>query len=111
EHALEDLDAGRLRVLHDRSFIDDPTRVLRLARYAERLHFEVEPATAALGRAAGFGTLSGTRLGAELRLALGEPDPAAVLARVAAALPITVDPGLIRAALELAPPDADRAML
>ena len=34
EHALEDLRAGRLRVLHERSFLDDPTRLLRLARYA-----------------------------------------------------------------------------
>ena len=32
--ALEDLKARRLRVLHDRSFIDDPTRLFRLARYA-----------------------------------------------------------------------------
>lgn len=111
EHALEDLDAGRLRVLHDRSFIDDPTRLLRLARYAERLRFEVEPATAALARAAGFEALSPTRLGAELRLALADPDPAAVLAHVADALPIALDAGLIRDALELAPPEADRAML
>src|SRR5882757_8206978 len=33
---LEDLRAGRLRALHDRSFIDDPTRALRAARYAAR---------------------------------------------------------------------------
>ena len=31
---LEDLKRRRLRVLHDASFIDDPTRALRLARYA-----------------------------------------------------------------------------
>jgi hypothetical protein len=29
EHALEDLAAGSLRVLHERSFLDDPTRLLR----------------------------------------------------------------------------------
>ena len=46
--ALEDLDARRLRVLHDRSFIDDPTRLFRLARYAGRLGFEIEPHTRAL---------------------------------------------------------------
>ena len=39
-HALEDLARGRLRVLHERSFIDDPTRLLRLARYRARLGFE-----------------------------------------------------------------------
>ena len=37
--AREDLDAGVLRVLHERSFVDDPTRMLRLVRYAARLEF------------------------------------------------------------------------
>ena len=106
-----DLDARRLRVLHDASFRDDPTRLLRLARYAERLSFEVEERTAALARDAGFETLSGGRLGGELRLALAEPEPVAVLERVAGVLPIVVDRRLIAAALELAPPDADRPML
>ncbi len=46
--ALEDLDARRLRVLHDRSFIDDPTRLFRLVRYATRLGFEIEPHTRGL---------------------------------------------------------------
>jgi hypothetical protein len=46
--ALEDLHAGVLRVLHDRSFIDDPTRVWRVARYAARLGFSVEERTRAL---------------------------------------------------------------
>ena len=32
-----------LRVLHDRSFVDDPTRLVRMARYAGRLGFPVEP--------------------------------------------------------------------
>jgi tRNA nucleotidyltransferase (CCA-adding enzyme) len=109
--ALEDLAARRLRVFHDRSFIDDPTRLIRMARYAERLGFDVEPHTAALAAAAGFGTLSGGRLGAELRLALAEADPVAVLARVADRLPIELDRELIAAALELAPPDADRALI
>src|SRR5829696_695584 len=31
---LEDLRAGTLRILHDGSFVDDPTRALRAARYA-----------------------------------------------------------------------------
>ena len=50
EHALEDLAAGRLRVLHERSFLDDPTRLLRLARYRARLGFELERGTARAGR-------------------------------------------------------------
>jgi tRNA nucleotidyltransferase (CCA-adding enzyme) len=81
--ALEDLQARLLRVLHDQSFIDDPTRLLRLARYQARLGFEVEGRTAELARAAIDGgalqTVSGVRLGAELRLALGEADAVAAL--------------------------------
>jgi tRNA nucleotidyltransferase (CCA-adding enzyme) len=77
--ALEDLEAGVLRVLHDRSFVDDPTRLWRVARYAARLGFAVEPRTRALAREADPSTVSGDRLGAELRLALREPDPSAAL--------------------------------
>src|SRR5512143_772250 len=45
---LADLRAGVLRVLHGRSFIDDPTRALRAARYAARFGFELEGGTARL---------------------------------------------------------------
>ena len=83
EHALEDLDAARLRVLHEHSFEDDPTRLLRLARYHARLQFQPEPHTAALAAAAlcdgALATVSGARLGAELRLALGEAAAPAAL--------------------------------
>jgi tRNA nucleotidyltransferase (CCA-adding enzyme) len=78
-NALEDLEAGVLRVLHDRSFVDDPTRLWRVARYAARLGFTAEPRTRALAHAADPSTVSGDRLGAELRLALREPDPPAAL--------------------------------
>jgi tRNA nucleotidyltransferase (CCA-adding enzyme) len=77
--AVEDLAGGILRVLHDRSFADDPTRLWRVARYAARLGFAVEPRTRALAHAADPSTVSGDRLGAELRLALNEPDPPAAL--------------------------------
>jgi tRNA nucleotidyltransferase (CCA-adding enzyme) len=63
----EDLDRGLLRVLHDRSFVDDPTRALRAARYAARLGLEVEPHTAELLRATDLGTVSEDRRHAELR--------------------------------------------
>lgn len=83
EHALDDLDDGRLRVLHDASFVDDPTRLWRVARYAARLGFELEEHTASLAAQAVAGgalaTVSGTRIGNELRLALDEPDPVAAL--------------------------------
>jgi tRNA nucleotidyltransferase (CCA-adding enzyme) len=82
--ALEDLRGGQLRVLHERSFLEDPTRLWRLARYRARLGFAVEERTAQLAAAAvaqgALRTVSGARLGAELRLALAEPDPLAALA-------------------------------
>lgn len=78
-HGLEDLHARQLRVLHARSFIDDPTRLLRLARYAGRLGFEIEDATRRLAEAAAVmgtpDTVSGARLGAELRLLAEQGDP------------------------------------
>ncbi len=82
--APEDLDGRWLRVLHDASFEDDPTRLLRMARYAARLGFQVEAHTAELAVRAlaggAFQTVSGARLGAELRLALAEADVAGTLA-------------------------------
>jgi len=42
----EDLSRGVVRVLHERSFQDDPTRVLRALRYAGRLGFRLERRTA-----------------------------------------------------------------
>jgi tRNA nucleotidyltransferase (CCA-adding enzyme) len=74
--AFEDLDARVLRVLHERSFLDDPTRLLRLVRYATRLGFAVEPGTAALASDAVAGgalaMVTPTRVGSELRLLLRE---------------------------------------
>jgi tRNA nucleotidyltransferase (CCA-adding enzyme) len=42
---LADLQAQQLRVLHPDSFIDDPTRIYRGARFAVRLGFHFEPHT------------------------------------------------------------------
>jgi tRNA nucleotidyltransferase (CCA-adding enzyme) len=80
--AREDLAERTLRVLHPGSFRDDPTRVWRVARYAARLGGTVESQTAAWAADADPSTISGARHGTELRLALGEPDPAAVLSTV-----------------------------
>ena len=119
--AEDDLRARVLRVLHDRSFVDDPTRLVRMARYAGRLGFPVEPGTAALAANAvagdALGTVTGERLGAELRLLGREPQPAALLelARFglgAALLPaFAVDAALVERAVALAGEAGARADL
>lgn len=116
-HALEDLAAGRLRILHAGSFLDDPIRLLRLARYRARLRFELEPETARLARSAladgALGTISGARIGAELWLATEEFPPGASFASLgelgvleSLALPSPFDEQLLRDAYALKPPDA-----
>jgi tRNA nucleotidyltransferase (CCA-adding enzyme) len=124
EGAREDLEAGVLRVLHDGSFRDDPTRLLRLARYAARLTFSADARTDQLAAEAVAGgavdTVTGSRLGAELRLLLGEPQPAALLqlerhglGRALLGPAFTVDPDTARRAVALTPRDgrADLAVL
>jgi tRNA nucleotidyltransferase (CCA-adding enzyme) len=69
----EDLERGLLRVLHDRSFVDDPTRAIRAARYASRFRFGLEPETERLLRGTDLTTVSADRRRAELeRLAAEE---------------------------------------
>ena len=120
--ALEDLAARRLRVLHERSFLEDPTRILRMARYAARLGFEVEPHTADLSAqalaAGALKTVSGARLGAELRLAFAEPCAVSVLAELDRSGVLSAwEPGLcfdehvVAVALEVMPEDGSRPVL
>jgi tRNA nucleotidyltransferase (CCA-adding enzyme) len=111
DNATVDLAERRLRILHDESFIDDPTRVIRLSRYSHRLGFVIDPHTAELARHARLATLSGARVGAELALALLEPDPLATLADLTEQLPISVDRSQVHAALAIAPNDADRGLV
>lgn len=42
---LEDLKNKKLRVLHDESFIDDPTRIIRALKFSVRFGFELEEHT------------------------------------------------------------------
>jgi tRNA nucleotidyltransferase (CCA-adding enzyme) len=68
-----DLATRQLRVLHDGSFIDDPTRALRAARYAARFGFGLETRTAELIGATDLHMVSVDRRDAELlRLAAEE---------------------------------------
>jgi tRNA nucleotidyltransferase (CCA-adding enzyme) len=71
-----DLEAGLLRVLHARSFSNDPTRALRAARYAARFGFGLEPETGELLRRADLGTVSADRRRADLLRLAAEPEAA-----------------------------------
>jgi len=47
-----DLIAKKIRILHDKSFLDDPTRILRAARFKARLGFSMEAKTLKLLKSA-----------------------------------------------------------
>ena len=82
-----DLERRRLRILHPLSFVEDPTRLLRAARYATRLDLRADAWTArcqALAlRLAPYAALSGQRIAGELERLLAEPLAAAALAMLA----------------------------
>jgi tRNA nucleotidyltransferase (CCA-adding enzyme) len=75
---LADLKSAMIRVLHERSFQDDATRMLRAVRYATRLGFKVQRSTEALIRRdlAYLDAVSGPRLRRELTLIFEDPTAA-----------------------------------
>ena len=83
-HGRNDLRDGRdgvIRVLHDDSFADDATRILRAARYAVRLGFRLDGNTERLAMrdTAYIGTISGARLRDEFVRALHENRAVSIL--------------------------------
>ncbi len=72
-----DLSRKEIRALHARSFTDDPTRILRAARYAARFGFSVESATREwIGHGLAYlKDLSGERVKYDLELIFGIPQP------------------------------------
>ena len=80
-----DVQKGIVRVLHERSFLDDPTRMFRAARYEQRLGFKIDAGTIALIPEARslIDKLSAQRIRHELELILDEPKSAAILGRLA----------------------------
>jgi len=81
-----DLARRRLRVLHPLSYVEDPTRIFRAARYAGRLGLSADKATtraqALALRLAPYSALSGQRIAAELELILSEAHAGAILRRL-----------------------------
>jgi tRNA nucleotidyltransferase (CCA-adding enzyme) len=78
-----DLKHKLVRVLHQKSFIDDATRIWRALRYEQRLDFQIEPATLELLKRdiAMLDTISGDRIRNELELTLKEELPEKALLR------------------------------
>ena len=79
----QDLAKKLVRVLHDKSFTDDATRLWRALRYEQRLGFCIEPMTLLLVKRdlAMLKTISGDRLRHELDLVLKEELPEKALVR------------------------------
>ena len=44
-NSLEDLENGVIKILHPKSFIDDPTRIFRAIKYANRLNMKISKCT------------------------------------------------------------------
>ena len=80
-NGLGDIMRKRIRVLHDASFIDDPTRLFRAVRYAVRLDFSIDSTTKSLidDSLGKVDRLSGARLRNEFELMLGEPKRVEIL--------------------------------
>ena len=74
---LADLEGGFLRAVGERSFYEDPLRLLRAARLAAEFELAIDPGTVALARAeaARAAEPAGERQLAELRQLVGGSDP------------------------------------
>lgn len=73
-----------VRVLHEQSFVDDPTRIFRAARYEARFGFRMDPKTETLALLAvpDVRRLSGARVREELYAIFAEQAAPAALARL-----------------------------
>ena len=84
--AQKDIKDKVLRVLHNLSFVEDPTRVFRALRFEQRFGFTIGKLTSSLIDNAVkmdfFKRLSGKRVYAELKLILKEENPAPTILRL-----------------------------
>ena len=84
--AQKDIKDKAVRVLHNLSFVEDPTRVFRAIRFEQRFGFTIGKLTASLIDNAVkmdfFKRLSGRRVFSEIRLILEEENPTAAIMRM-----------------------------
>ena len=83
---LEDLKKGIVRVLHERSFTDDPTRIFRACRYARRYGFRIADTDSVLIREAlpVLAELAGERIRNEIDRTLLEENAPRIVEQLAA---------------------------
>ncbi|MBU1062527.1 MAG: hypothetical protein KJ952_07425 [Candidatus Omnitrophica bacterium] len=78
-NGFKDLKKRFIRVMHDKSFIDDPTRIFRAVRFSVRLNFRIEPRTKNLMKKAILNGLLGEvnrgRIKKEIEAFLKEKEP------------------------------------
>ncbi|MDA8141238.1 MAG: CBS domain-containing protein [Desulfobacteraceae bacterium] len=84
--AQKDIKDKAIRVLHNLSFVEDPTRVFRAIRFEQRFGFTIGKLTASLIENAVkmdfFKRLSGRRVFAEIRQLLEEENPTPAISRM-----------------------------
>ncbi len=83
---LKDLSGKKIRILHKKSFLNDPTRILRAVRFEQRFHFNIERGTLTLMKAALkkniFKKIKPPRYFNDLKKILTEEDPLRCLKRL-----------------------------
>jgi tRNA nucleotidyltransferase (CCA-adding enzyme) len=83
---IGDLKRGILRCLHEKSFIDDPTRIIRAVRFETRYGYKIEKRTMSLLKQAlkleAFKPAPGERLRDEIIVLLEEKDPYKAIKRL-----------------------------
>ena len=85
-NSQNDLKERRIRVLHNLSFVEDPTRIFRAIRFEQRLDFRITPHTEKLIKNAVrmhlFDRFSGPRFFGELKQILAADNPLPALRRM-----------------------------
>ena len=97
--ARADIRAKKVRILHDASFVDDPTRIFRAVRFEQRLDFRIEAHTLrCLKQAVAlrvFASVGPQRLRDEVMLMLKEKNPLRQVSRLSALAGLDmIHPGL-----------------
>ncbi len=82
----QDIENGKIRILYNLSFVEDPTRIIRAIRFEQRYNFKIETDTLRFAQDAIarrlLGKLSYKRILQELMLILNERNPLPALTRM-----------------------------